>query len=222
MARAVSRCLPGTLLAVNPYILSHTKHAEFVTIMPAYSVPSAMPLNHIHTHGHAKQWQPMTQENLRRWAASWRVYINAPMTADQPRRIDFDGQRLTAWRKHAHGPLAGFYAALALGRRAMATYSPTEARVMACDYLVADVPLPPQAILTAVEAVADDGSAQPQPFSMIERSGQRLVRLELADSGSGQTGYGGPLYIRIAYTLADHNTTRASSSSNPSPNHDCD
>lgn len=201
MARAVSRCLPGTLLAVNPYILSHTKHAEFATVMPAYSVPAAMPLNHIHTHGHSKQWQPMTPENLRRWAASWRVYANAPMHADQPRQVDLDGDRLTAWRKHARGPLAGFYAALALGRRALVTYSEREARVMACDYVVVDVPLPPGAVVSAVEAVAGDGAVAAQPGCLIERDGERFVRLELSDSGAGQTGGGGPLYVRITYTL---------------------
>lgn len=201
MAHAVTQCLPGSLVAINPYILSHGKHAEYVSVMPAYSVPAAMPLNFIHAHGHSKEWQPMTRENLRRWGASWQVYMNAPMTADQPRYVELTGDRLVAWRRHASGPLAGFYAGLALGRRGTVTYSETQALAMAMDYMLAEIPLPPAAVFRRVEAIASDGSATVVPASCIQHNGERFVRVELWDSGGGQTGQDDVYYYRVAYQL---------------------
>lgn len=201
MAHVVTRCFPGKLFATSPYILSHPKHAEFVTALPAYSVPTAMPLSKIHIHGHSTKWVPMTVENHRRWASSWQVYQNAPMTPGQVTHVDFSGGQLDAWRQYTAGPLSGFYAALAIQCRALVTYSESEARVMAMDYLVADIPLPPGATVRGVDCVLEDGSRESMPSAVVELNGGRFVRIELTDCGAGQRGREGYLYLSVLYDL---------------------
>jgi hypothetical protein len=201
MARVITKTLPGTLISTSAYILSHPKYAEFVTLIPSYGSPHCLPLSMVHTHGHSRQWQEMTAENHRRWSASLQVYSNAPSTADQKRFVDFDGEALHAWRKYTKGPLAGFYAAKAIKRRALVTYSITEARAMAFDYIIADIELPPNAKPIKVVGVMADGKTESMALVYIKRDLKSYIRLEMEDSGSGQTGSGGILYYSIQYSL---------------------
>jgi len=199
MARIISRLLPGTILSTCPYLLSHPKFADFVTITPAYGAPAMMPLSKTHTGGHVPDWEEMTPEDHRRWKASWQVYNNAPMTADQVRKVDFDGNAVFAYRKYTKGRLAGFYAAKNVGRRALVTYSQNEARVMATDYCIAEIPLPPGVKVKAVEKILHSGEAVAEKSTEIKKVDGQYLRMELQDSGCGLTGRPDAMFYRMCY-----------------------
>jgi hypothetical protein len=117
------------------------------------------------------------------------------MTADQERWLDYQEGEVFACRKYTQGPLAGFYAARTFGRRCFATYSETQALVASTLEQVVDVPLPPGAEITGVEAVRHDGGTVVWPFQAVSDGRGERVRLEVQDSG------GEVLYYRIRYHL---------------------
>lgn len=155
MARIVTRTLAGTLVDATPWFLSWAEAQEFWMVLPAFGVAGNHPLSQFRV-GRRGDWEEAQPEDHRRWAASWQVYRNAPMTADQERRLDYQEGEVFAGRKYKQGPLAGFYAARAFGRRCFATYSETQALLAGTLEQVVDVPLPPGAEIAGVEAVRHD------------------------------------------------------------------
>lgn len=183
MARIVTRTLPGTLVDATPWFLSRAKAREFWMVLPAFGIACNHPLSQfrIGRHGHWEQAQP---EDHRRWAASWRVYQNAPMTADQERRLDYRDGELVAYRKYTRGLLAGFYAARTLGRRCFATYNEYQALVTSTLAQVVDVPLPPGMDIAGVETVRHEGRASACSFQLVKQDCGMTARLEAQDSGA--------------------------------------
>lgn len=193
MARVVTRLYSDTLMDVTPWFLGMTKAREFYMVMPAFGIPGTLALSFfIHPRAYLYPTRP---RDHRRWACSWQVYVNAPMTVDQERRLLFDGQNVLAYRKHTCGPLAGFYAARSLSRQSYVTYSQQEARVGSTESRMVNVPMPPGAEVLQVEAIRHDGSRSAHPYEQAQGDEGRCVRMHVTDSGDDV------MYYRIEYHL---------------------
>ena len=192
MAHIVTRTLPGTLLDVTGWFITMTKAKEFWTVMPAFGIAGNYPMNHfIHPYRHYRQAR---DRDHRRWRGSFQVYVNAPMTADQERRLDYKAGDVYAHRKYTSGPLQGFTAARTFGRRCYATYSLEEARIMATEERWVNLPLPQGAEVETVEEILHSGGSRPYDHEII-MDGSRSVRLLVKDSGDEA------VYYRIKYKL---------------------
>ncbi len=122
------------------------------------------------------------------------AYMNAHQWISDERRVELtpEGHFAAAWRQRAEGPLAGFYAALAISPRSLVTYSETQALIAASESRMADIPLPPGARLDAVERLTHDGRAEPHPY---DPAGPHTIRLHIEDAA------GGTFLLRIRYAL---------------------
>ena len=210
MARIVTRTLPGTLLDVCPWFVSMTKAKDFWMVAPAFGVACNYALSCFVGMGRAAhRFRPTREKDRRRWAASWQAYVNAPMTADQRRRLNYrpgldirEGE-VDAWRKYVSGPLAGFYAARTFGRRCYATFSTSEARLVSTEDRWVNLPLPAGAGGLEVQEVRHDGTERDWPYEKCEipeqpgEAASKGVRLLAKDCG------GEGLYYRVRYTLLD-------------------
>ena len=68
-----------------------------------------------------------------------------------------DHGEVEQWRKRTTGKLAGFYAALAIGKRTLVSYSTTEARLATSITRTVEFPLPSAAQVQKVEMVPHEG-----------------------------------------------------------------
>lgn len=192
-ARVATRTYQQTLIDVTPWFLGMTKARQFYMVMPAFGIPGTLALSFfIHPRAHLYPTRP---RDHRRLAGSWQVYVNAPMSTDQQRRVDFDGIHLDAWRKYTTGPLAGFYASCLLSPRAYATYSERESRFTATEDRMVNVPLPPGATVAALQAVPHEGGTVAHEYDLLERDGQSFLRTHVTDCG------GGICFYRARYRL---------------------
>ena len=87
------------------------------------------------------------------------------------------------------------YAALALSRRCAITYSETEARIGTTETRYVQVPLPPGAVLKAVEMVTHGGKTRPRRSAMVQTADGPGLEIYVEDC-AGQA-----LYYRIRYDL---------------------
>lgn len=101
------------------------------------------------------------------------------------------------WRKRTCGPLTGWYASLAFGRRCFATYSEKEARVAASESRMIELPLPPGAVVKEVEMVPHEGDPRPWDSSPCVTPEGPGLRMRVEDCGFE------PMYFRVRYELGN-------------------
>ena len=84
--------------------------------------------------------------------------------------MHIDPFRKIFWRKHARGPLSGFYAATTLsGNQAVAVYDEHAAYVISIADAVLAVPLPPGAAGVALSVVNREGNTSaPVAYELID------------------------------------------------------
>lgn len=187
-----TRLLRDMIYLTDPWQNSVTKATEYYTIMAAWCTNEVPDVDHmVHPYG---VFFPMKPRDHRRRRAGVHVQANAPLnTTDEihVRRPAHKHETPTIWRKRTVGPLKGWYAALALGRRTFVTYGDSEARIATTETRTVEVPLPPKATAGRVEMVPHEGRRSRWPSKI--RNGH--VVLKVRDCGDKA------LYYRIAYRL---------------------
>ena len=161
--RLISNLYPTLQLHLVCCCTTRTKALTFWPLSVAVGCPqvdSPRIFSNPHLSAH---WIELDDLYKRRLAASLVAYANSPRTADTvnvPARVEGEGLRLDvfAGRKRTQGPLAGFYGALSLGSRTIATYSEEKAVLMSTLGKTVHLPLPPGAVVEKVLAVSHDGA----------------------------------------------------------------
>ncbi|MCP4645272.1 MAG: hypothetical protein GY851_32820, partial [bacterium] len=191
--RLATRLLDGMLFMTDPYFLTITKTAEYYMAMAVWCILEDPIVRHaIHPYTHFCE---LKDKDFRRRKAGVHVQMNAPLDITDQCHVDVDGQDATLWRKRTRGPLATWYASMAFGKRCFATYSETEARIAASETRTIELPLPPGAVVKAVEMVRHDGGVvayESQPCTTADGPG---LQLYIQDCGFD------PIYFRVQYAM---------------------
>jgi len=190
--RIASRLIRNNILGSDPWFVTLTKGYEYYHGFAAVTVPAMEASSHaIHPYIY---WRPLQEKDFKRRKAGIQAYMNAPQWISDDKRVELTDEDsfITAWRKRTEGPLAGFYAALALSPRCIVTYDETRALVAASESRTADIPLPPQAKLKKVERVTHEGETAPHDYDMID---PHTLRTHVEDA------CGNTLYLRIVYSI---------------------
>lgn len=216
--RLITSLLPSAELHIASYCTTRTKALVVWPLSVAIGRPEIDNPRAFTNAFLTADWIPMTEPYRRRMAAVLAAYANCPRSRDQinlPVRVEGDGLRLEVHggRRHTAGRLAGFYSALSLGSRTVVTYSETRAVVVSTVAKTVIVPLPPNAAIEGVAAIAHSGQRSDHDYSL-ERgcawaSTRETVRLHVPDSG-GETKL-----IEIRYRLAPNHLAPG----HPAPDH---
>ena len=193
-----TRLLRDMIYVTDPWQNSVTKSVEYYMAMAAWCTNEVTEVDHIvHPYG---VFFPMKPRDRNRRRAGVHTQANAPLHATDRIHVQRPARKGDApviWRKRTRGPLRGWYAALALGRRAFVSYSATEARIAASETRFVQVPLPPQATVETVEMVPHQGPAVKHASRCVRTGAAAAIELKVDDCG------GKPMYYRIAYRLRD-------------------
>ncbi|MBI4244187.1 MAG: hypothetical protein HY606_08875 [Planctomycetes bacterium] len=193
MARIITRTLPQTLVDATPWFITISKSKEFWMVVPSFGVACNHPLN-VMLHPYA-YYHKSRESDRHRFGSSWKVYENAPMTADQERRLDYFGNaEVFAFRKYKTGPLKGFYASMTLSNQCYATFSEKEIRVSSTEERLVEVPIPPEYSVKTVEYIMRNGTELEQPYEVIPYEKGRKVRFVMVDCS------GDVFYARVRLT----------------------
>ena len=158
------RAMGGVLLDTSVRHTSPEKAREHWMLSVAYGKPGTYHIEWFDGLGEKQNTaKVLAESDLRRLAAAWAVYALAPVHPSM--RVFIDPEQELYGRKYAFGNLPGFWAALALSRRCVATYAHKEARVAATDNHEVVVPLPPRITVKSVSAVLHTGEEKPHRFS---------------------------------------------------------
>ena len=190
-----TRVLDNVIFHTDAWFVTLTKLAEYYFALAVFCPPEIESVRHaIHPYMY---WREMRPKDYRRIRAGVQAYNNAPVVKGDGCRVNYSvGEQPEIWRKRSRGKLAGWYAALALHKRAFVTYSEQEARIAASQERRATVPLPPGAALKAVEAVPHEGEPRPYEYERTTLDGEPAIRLWVPDAG-GET-----MYVRVQYDLS--------------------
>jgi len=192
-----TRVLQDCLLHVDAWWVTLTKLTEYYFALAVICPPEIESVEHaIHPYCYHRD---MREKDYHRIRGGVQTYLNAPCHRSDQCRLNYrEPNDLEVWRKRTQGPLAGWYAAIALHKRAFVTYSQTEARICASQERRVTVPLPPGAKLKLVQAKPHDGQPFDYKYELTQQLGQPAIRLWVPDSG-GQV-----MYISVHYDLESH------------------
>ena len=123
-----------------------------------------------------------------------KVFFNSPPHPSDEFRVRWEYDTVEAYRLKRSGKLAGWYGALALGRKTVVSYSESQALLATSEDRTVSVPLPPRSTLKTVTRVSDDGREDDCEHSL---SDDGRVVFAVTDCGRG------PLYYRLAYDLPE-------------------
>jgi len=186
------KLIKNNIAGFDPWFVTLTKGCEYYMGMAVCFVPATEASTHaIHPY---LSYRELQEKDYRRRKAGMLTYMNAPMKTSDIKHIELspEGKFISAWRKRAEGPLAGFYASLALSPRGLVTYNENCALVAASESRTAEIPLPPGAELESVERILHNGKAVPIEFA---KAGTKTIRIHVADAA------GDTLYTKISYKL---------------------
>jgi len=156
------------------------------------SLPECQGATHT-THTRYPRWMPLQEKHFHRRKSGYHVYLNARPDPSDEARLTWTGERYEAYRMRTAGPLAGWYGALALGRKTAVSYNETQALVCSAETLTAWVPLPPKAKLKNVTRLLHDGTEEEYEH-IVDKAGKK-VKLYIEDCG------GEVFLYRLRYTL---------------------
>ncbi|MCK5380415.1 MAG: hypothetical protein KAJ81_03025 [Candidatus Latescibacteria bacterium] len=194
-SRIATRLMHDTLFITDPYFVTITKGYEFYMGMLSWQTPATSSVEHaIHPYMYHRE---LGEKDYRRRRAGFQVYFNAPANITDQCSVELGPEgEPSQRRKYTQGPLAGFYAGLAISSRCFVTYSEEEARIASSETRRARIPLPPKAEVIAVERVPHEGKISPHDFDLVHTEEGDFVNMRVADSG------GEAMYFRIRYRLA--------------------
>jgi hypothetical protein len=192
-AHIATRVLNQCIFHTDAWFVTLSKLAEYYFALAVFCPPEIESVRHaIHPYMSHRNMRP---KDYRRICAGVQAYLNAPVRRSDEVRVNYREPDLEVWRKHSTGPLVGWYAALALHRRAFVTYSGGEARVTASQERRVTVPLPPKAKVDRIEAIPHVGPPVAYSAEQIQPEGQPALRLWVPDAGEEIR------YVRIKYEL---------------------
>jgi hypothetical protein len=189
-ARLATRLMKNSILGFDPWFVTLTKGYEYYQGLAAVMVPATEASTHaIHPYMY---WRPLQERDYRRRMAGMQVYMHAPQWRSDQKHVSLtpEGRFKGAWRKRTEGPLAGFYAALALTPRTLITYSGEQALISSSESRMASIPLPLGAKVQSVERVKHDTRVEDHEYA---QDGESSIRLHVEDCG------GATLYLRVRY-----------------------
>ena len=189
-----TRLLRNTLVYTDPWFVTRTKWSEYYLSYLVCNVPECQAATHT-THCYYPSWRELGEKHFRRRKSGYQLYMHARQDPSDEMQMTWQDGEIEASRCRGTGPLAGWYAALALGRKGMVTYSETQALAAVSETRTAWLPLPPGSELNRVTRVPHEGAETDYEYDYDPIEHQ--VRLYLEDCG------GDVLYYRIRYTLAD-------------------
>jgi len=191
-----TRLLRDTIYLTDPWQNSVTKAQEYYTIMAAWCTNEVPDVAHmVHPYG---IFFPMIDRDYNRRCAGVHTQANAPLHRTDEicvRRPVSKHATPKVWRKRTRGPLKGWYAALALGRRTFVTYSEGEARIATTEDRTVRVPMPPGAAVRGVAMVPHQGRVAKHPATISSTDDGEQVTLRVQDCGKKAK------YYRIKYRL---------------------
>jgi hypothetical protein len=185
-----TRLLRNTLIYTDPWFVTRTKWSEYYLPYLVCNIPECQAATHT-THCYYPSWRPLAEKHYRRRKSGYQLYLHARQQPGDEMHLTWRDGEVEASRRRSSGPLAGWYAALALGRSGTVTYSATQALAAVSETRTAWIPLPPKAELKGVTRVLHDGAETDYPYVYDE--GKHRVELYLEDSGADV------LYYRIRY-----------------------
>ena len=191
-AQIATRLVRNTLLYTDPWFVTRTKWSEFYMSFLVVSIPECQGATHT-THVRFPRWMVLEERHFRRRKTGYHVYLHGRPEPSDEMRLTWTPDSYEAYRRRTTGPLAGWYAALALAPKAVVSYSETQALVGSAEDRLAWVPLPPGAKLGSVTRVLHDGAEEPYDYEYDEAANK--VQLYLEDCGRDVFLY------RIAYRL---------------------
>lgn len=192
--RIITRLLRDMIYITDPFFLTITKSYEYYLAMGAWCILEDPIVRHaIHPYLYFRELREKDHRRRRSGVEAQRI---APLLITDEPHVEPEGDTVRISRRRAAGKLAGWYASLSFGKRCVAHYGETEARVAASETREIDLPLPPGAELRAVEVVGHDGSIAPwkehRPVATPDGPG---LRMRVEDCGFA------PKYYRVAYRL---------------------
>jgi hypothetical protein len=146
----------------------------------------------IHPYGYFRE---LADKDFKRRKSGVKVQANSPINITDEIRVEPVENSVIMWRKRTQGPLAGWYASLAFGKKCFATYSETEVRIAASETRIIDLPLPPGTVVSAVEMVSHDNKVSKWQAGSIKMARDDGLRLQITDCGFEA------MYFRVRYSL---------------------
>ncbi len=191
--RIATRLLQDVFFTTDAWFVTRTKGYEYYMNMPVWNAPEIESVSHaIHPYMHHV---PLTEKDYRRRYAGLQVYMNAPVNISDRCQVEWECGELQASRRYTRGPLAGFYAAMALSPRCLVTYSSNQALIAATEVRRTQVPLPPNAQVTSVQQVLHSGEERPHDYELVSADCGKQICTQIPDSASEIA------YLRVRYEL---------------------
>ena len=191
--RLVTRMQKDMLYITDPYFLTITKSYEYYMAMAVWVIMEDPIVKHaIHPYTHFRE---LADKDYRRRRAGVQTQLNAPLNITDKCHVEPNENDVCIWRKRTTGPLAGWYASRAFGKRCFVTYSETEARIASSQTRTIDMPLPPGADIQKVEIVPHEGKPRKWDFVKVQTSDGPGLRIYVEDSGVEA------MYYRVKYSL---------------------
>ena len=158
----------------------------------AVNIPECQAATHT-THPYYPSWRKLDEKHFHRRKTGYQLYLNARQKPSDQMRLDWSYGKMSAWRRRTDGPLAGWYATLALGAKCLISYDEDQALVGASENRTEWIPLPPKAKLERVTRLLHDGTEK--EYEYILDKDRNRIRLYIEDCGKDV------LYYRIRYAL---------------------
>ncbi|MFH0963347.1 MAG: hypothetical protein V2A58_04975 [Planctomycetota bacterium] len=182
--RIATRMLRDVIFETDAWFVTITKGYEYYHGMTAWNAPETESVDHtIHPY---LSYRELREKDQRRRRSGMQAYMNAPFNRTDLCRCEWDAATKEAeqWRKRTCGKLAGFYAALALSKRCLVTYSETKAVIASSESRFAKVPLPRGAKVERVEQLLHDGSTRPLGWTPVETADGAGAEVRVADAAT--------------------------------------
>ncbi len=183
-ARLISKLFPGTLIDSDTWYMTRSKALQYWPCSAVYGVPSFMQLVQFDDGGGR-----LTAADHSRLRAIWHLVEANPIEPDMAFCVDPENGVFE--RKYTSGPLAGFYAALAVDNHCLVIYNIDEALLAATRDMEVTIPLPADCRIEKVECVWVSGKTE----SVDAPASGNGLTLRVSDAGTGI------LHYRIRYTL---------------------
>ena len=191
--RLATRLLGDMLYLMDPYFLTITKSYEYYMGMAVWVMMEDPIVKHaIHPYLYFRE---LKEKDFRRRRAGVQVQLNAPLNITDECRVEPVENGVRIWRKRTQGPLAGWYASMAFGKRCFATFSEKEARVAASETRTIELPLPPGAVLKDVQMLPHENEPEDWAFEQVVTNKGPGLRLRVEDCGKKA------LYYRVRYVI---------------------
>ena len=180
--RLATRMLRDVIFEADAWFLTITKGYDYYHGFSAWTAPETESVDHtIHPYCNYRE---LADKDQKRRRSGMLAYMNAPVNRTDRCSCEWDPATTSAvqWRKRTHGPLAGFYAGLAISKRCLVTYSESKAVIGSSESRTAAIPLPPKSKVTKAEQLLHDGSTRPLESAPADTPDGPGIELHIEDA----------------------------------------